>query len=148
MSKCPIESVRSPFDDPQVAWLAIAALGRADAMGLLPSRVTPLDESESAIQCLGKGLEQAGIGRGFSPALRQLRNANPVTLARLLAMVNDALDESPAPASEWQTLFEVLGPELLGSLVGVSVSSMRRYLSQARHTPDPVAARLHLERHL
>ena len=35
------------------------------------------------------------------------------------------------------------GGELLGCLVGVSVSSTRRYLSRARHTPDAVAARLH-----
>ena len=140
MSNVQIESVRSPFDDPQITWLAIAALSRADAMGLLPRRITSLDES--AIHCLGKGLEQAGIGRGVSPALRHLQNADPATLARLLAMVNDALDESPAPASEWPTLLEVLGPELLGCLVGVSVSSTRRYLSRARHTPDAVAARL------
>ena len=141
MSSVQIDSVSSPFDDPRVAWLAVAALSRADAMGLLPSRITSLDDT--AIQCLGMGLERAGIGRGFSPTLRHLRNADPDTLARLLTMVNDALDESPAPASEWPTLFKILGPELLGYLVGVSVSSTRRYLSQTRHTPDAVAARLH-----
>ena len=141
MSNIQIESVCSPFDDPQVTWLAVTALSRADAMGLLSSRITSLDES--AIECLGKGLEQAGIGRLLCPALRHLRNADPATLVRLLEMVNDALDESPAPASEWPTLFKVLGPELLGCLVGVSVSSARRYLSQARQTPDAVAERLH-----
>lgn len=141
MSNVQIESVCSPFEDPQIACLAVAALTRADAMGLLPTRITSLDES--AIECLGKGLAQAGIGSGFTPALRDLRNADPATLARLLAMVNDALDESPAPASEWPTLSGILGPELLARLVGVSASSTRRYLSQARHTPDAVAARLH-----
>lgn len=141
MSNVQIESVASPFSDPRVAWLAVAALTRGDAMGLLPGRVTSLDES--AIQCLAKGLDQAGIGRGFSPALHHAQNADPATLARLLAMVNDALDESPAPATEWPRLSDVLGPELLGRLVGVSVSSTRRYLSQARQTPDVVAARLH-----
>ena len=58
-------------------------------------------------------------------------------------MVNNALDAAAAPASEWPALFEILGPELLSRLVGVSVSSTRRYVSEARSTPDGVAARLH-----
>ena len=57
--------------------------------------------------------------------------------------VHDALDQSPAPMAEWPALQEVLGPELLAGLVGVSASSTRRYASGARATPDPIAVRLH-----
>ena len=56
---------------------------------------------------------------------------------------NEPLDESPVPANEWPALHKVLGPELLARLVGISASSMRRYLSGIRPTPDAVAARLH-----
>lgn len=34
-------------------------------------------------------------------------------------------------------------PELLAELLGISLSSLRRYASGTRHTPDDVAARLH-----
>jgi hypothetical protein len=40
-------------------------------------------------------------------------------------------------------MLRVLGPDLLGRLVGVSPSSIRRYTAGSRLTPDPVAARLH-----
>lgn len=54
-----------------------------------------------------------------------------------------ALGESPVPATEWPALQEVLGAELLATLVGTSASSVRRYLAGARATPDAVAVRLH-----
>ena len=51
--------------------------------------------------------------------------------------------ESPAPATEWQAMNDVLGADLLADLVGISASSARRYQSGARHTPDAIAVRLH-----
>ena len=141
MTNIRIESIRSPFDDPRIASRAVGALSRADAMGLLPRKITSLDDS--AIRCLEKGLERAGIGRGFLAELRHPEGSDPARLAALLEKINDAPDESPAPASEWPALHEVLGPELLARLVGISASRMRRYLAGARPTPDGVAARLH-----
>ena len=47
------------------------------------------------------------------------------------------------PATEWPALQEVLGADLLASLVGISASSVQRYLGGARTTPDAVAVRLH-----
>jgi len=141
MSNIQIESVRHPFDDPQIASKAVTALIRADAMGLLPHKVTCLDDS--AIRCLGMGLERAGICRRFQAELRRGTGVDPVHLSGVLEEIQDALGESPVPATEWPALQAVLGAELLVSLVGISESSGRRYLAGARTTPDAVAVRLH-----
>ena len=60
-----------------------------------------------------------------------------------LQRLNDALDASPVPASEWPGLVNILGIDLLARLVGVSAVSVRRYASGNRPTPDDIAARLH-----
>ncbi len=141
MSNVQIESVRHPFDDPQIASKAITALIRADAMGLLPRKITCLDES--AIRCLGTGLERADICRRFLPELRRGAGVDPAHLSGVLEEVQEALGESPVPTTEWPALQEVLGAELLASLVGISASSVQRYLAGVRATPDAVAVRLH-----
>ena len=61
----------------------------------------------------------------------------------MLEEIHEALDESPAPATEWPALHEVLGAELLAGLIGISASSTQRYLAGTRATPDAVAVRLH-----
>ena len=141
MAEIHIQSVQSPFDDPTVMPVAIAALSRADAMGLLSGEIACLDDA--AMRGLGTGMAEAGIGRDFLPELQSLSAGNPARLCALLGKINQALDESPAPTHEWQALQQVLGLELLARLLGISVSSARRYYSGARSTPDPVAARLH-----
>ena len=47
------------------------------------------------------------------------------------------------PACEWASVNGVLGGEVLASLLGISSSSVRGYLSGSRATPDAIAARLH-----
>src|SRR4051794_5017981 len=49
----------------------------------------------------------------------------------------------PVPGAAWLDLERVLGAELLAGLVGVSASSLRRYATGSRPTPNAVAARLH-----
>ena len=49
----------------------------------------------------------------------------------------------PTPASEWHGVNRVLGGDVLARLLGISSSSVRRYLSGSRATPDEIAARLH-----
>lgn len=141
MTNLHIQSVCSPFDDPRLASAAIAALTRADAMGLLSRPVTCLDDS--AIQGLEAGMAEAGIGRSFLTELHRLPCSDPARLFSLLEKINEALDHSPAPAHEWRVLQDVLGVELLSRLLGISQSSTRRYISGNRSTPDAVAARLH-----
>ena len=141
MTNLHIQSVRSPFDDPRLASAAIAALSRADAMGLLPGRITCLDDS--AMQGLETGLAEAGIGQTFLSELQRLPCSDPDQLSALLERINEALDESPAPAHEWRALQGILGLDLLARLLSISQSSARRYVSGSRSTPDTIAARLH-----
>ena len=121
--------------------MAIAALSRADAMGLLSEQITRLDDK--AMQGLETGMAEAGIGQTLLSELQRLPCSDPVRLSALLERINEALDESPAPAHEWRVLQGTLGLELLARLLGISHSSARRYLSGSRPTPDTVAVRLH-----
>ena len=54
-----------------------------------------------------------------------------------------ALNETHVPDREWRAVKRVLGLESMAQLMGVSVSSARRYFVGTRTTPDAVAARLH-----
>ncbi len=54
-----------------------------------------------------------------------------------------ALEASPVPKFEWAGLGRVLDREQLASLLAVSLSSLNRYQSGDRETPDAIAARLH-----
>ncbi len=145
MTNLHIHSVRSPFDDPQLAAAAIAALRRADAMGLLSRRITCLDHD--SMRALETGMVKAGLGQALVSELHRLPCSGSdragAGLHALLERINEALDQSPAPAHEWRALQHVLGLDLLARLLGISESSARRYLSGSRTTPDTVAARLH-----
>ena len=145
MTNLHIHSVRSPFDDPRLAAAAIAALRRADAMGLLSRRITCLDHD--SLRALETGMVKAGLGQALVSELHRLPCSDSdragAGLYALLERINEALDQSPAPAHEWRALQHVLGLDLLARLLGISESSARRYLSGSRTTPDTVAARLH-----
>ena len=121
--------------------MAVEALRRADAMGLLSRRITCLDDN--AMLGLKAGMAEAGIGQALLSELHRLPCSDPAGLTALLEKISEALDQSPAPAHEWRALQHVLGLELLARLLGISPSSARRYLSGSRATPDTVAARLH-----
>jgi hypothetical protein len=135
-----IESARAPFTLPRIAFQAFTALGRADAMGLLPAdkhiEILDLSSFGNAI----RHIHRAGIARNIQV---DFTHGSVPNLERTLEQLNLALEESPAPEFEWNRLAEVLGVELLGRLVGISVTSVRRYRANARATPDDVAERLH-----
>jgi hypothetical protein len=139
-----IESTRAPFTSRRLAFQAIAALGRADAMGLLPAdeRIETLDLA--SFQKSLRHIHRAGIARTirFDPADDFINS--PPELERALDRLNTALADSPVPEFEWNRLVEVVGLELLSRLLGVSASSVRRYKASARTTPGDIADRLHL----
>lgn len=60
-----------------------------------------------------------------------------------LEKLNDDLDGSPSPATEWGALRETMGDTLLAALMGLSDASLRRYASGQRETPQKVAERPH-----
>lgn len=141
MSNLRIQSVRSPFDDPELASSAIAVLSRADAMGLLPRLIQCLDDS--AIRDLVSSMSDAGIAKSLLLDLQQSLYSDPAVLSPVLDRVSDALEHSPVPEYEWQSLKNVLGLKLLTRLLRISESSAQRYLAGTRRTPDTVVARLH-----
>ena len=138
-----IESVKDPFTTPSVAFQAVTALGRAEAMGLLPAgeRIETLDLP--SLQKVVRHVHRAGIARNVQLELRHGGVASEAGLERDLQLLNLALEESPAPEFEWDRLTEVLGLDLLSRLLGISATSLRRYKLAARTTPDDVAERLH-----
>ncbi len=137
-----ITSAKSPFTDPRLAAQAVTALTRAEAMGLLPGthRILTLD-LPTLRKVLGY-LHRAGIGLSYHFAPGDQANPAPA-VERLLRQLNTAMEESPAPQQEWNRLADVLGIDRLAQLLGISLTSVRRYKAAARTTPDEVAGRLH-----
>jgi hypothetical protein len=149
MVKIHIESIEPRLlRSPGVVRLAYGLLGRSQTMGFCPHEVagrTTLD-SELLAELAGC-LQTAGIASEPAARLRAgvaKRRRPPVSADDLRAMVQ-ALDASPQPTGEWSPAREVLGDALLARLAGdISLTSLRRYASGARETPDDVAWRLHV----
>lgn len=57
--------------------------------------------------------------------------------------LTEVFEELPTPRSERASMRALFGDETLENLLGVSGSSLRRYASAARSTPQDVAERLH-----
>ncbi len=91
------------------------------------------------MQRLLKRLREAGVA---SSSLR-LPRASTGAIDDVLLHALDALEASPYPAGEWDALRELLGDRLLGCMLRISESSIRRYTAGGRRTPDDVAWRLH-----
>ena len=138
-----IESILAPFTSPGIVAKAIAALGRADAMGLLPADERILTLDLTSFRKVVQHIHKAGIARTIRLAPGDPRSISGARLERTLEHLNTALEESPVPEFEWSRLADVLGLDLLARLLDISASSVRRYKAAARTTPDDVAGRLH-----
>jgi uncharacterized protein (DUF2384 family) len=137
-----IRSVGEPFTTPALAFKGTVALARADAMGLLEERDQGLTLDATVFSRLAARLRKAGIGGTVVPTMSAVAK-NPALLEQCLDRLNDALEASPAPSTEWARLLLILDREMLARLLGISEASIRRYSATARETPDDVAARLH-----
>jgi hypothetical protein len=122
--------------------LAFEAGRRAQAMGLVDADTASRDDLKTVRQIASQA-RKAGIASEASAALHNIDAPTGDELASLLQMLIAALEASPVPRFEWGGLSRVLGPDELGALVNVSASSLKRYQSGERDTPDGVAARLH-----
>jgi hypothetical protein len=96
-----------------------------------------------AIRHIAKRVGRAGIATATAAALNNVEPPTADEVAALLETMITALEVSPAPKFEWTGLGRVLDPETLASLLNVSLSSLKRYQSGERTTPDAIAARLH-----
>ncbi len=117
------------------------ATRRAEAMGIVepgPARVEP-----AAIRQLAGKVRGAGIATSAADVLHNVDTPSREDVRALLQMIVDALEASPAPAHEWKGVSRVFPVEDLAGLLAISASSLKRYHSGERDTPDDVAARLH-----
>jgi transcriptional regulator with XRE-family HTH domain len=90
--------------------------------------------------------ETAGVGREYSlllPHNSQQPARASFNLDHWLVRFQQALEESPYPPGEWRRAREQLEDDQLAELLAVSPSSVRRYASGERETPDETAWRLH-----
>jgi len=124
-----------------VARLTFEASRRAEAMGVVAPGTARADVD--GIRRLATNVQKAGIATSAADFINNVETPSSADLARLLHMVIDALEASPTPAHEWKGMARVFSAEDLAQLLDVSLSSLKRYQSGERETPDLVAARLH-----
>jgi hypothetical protein len=112
-------------------------------MGLLPEAVDGSTRLDAALlDRLAETLRSAGVA---TLQADRLESARGKALTQALRDALAAIEASPHPQGEWGPARELLGDELLAILVGgISASSLQRYASGVRETPDDVAWRLHL----
>jgi hypothetical protein len=133
---------------PDVRRLTFEAYRRAEAMGLVEPISSMDDFDISGARKVLRSVKDAGIARSSVLELETADQAsgeptNGHDIADLMRAVIAALEASPAPSSEWRSVARVFDAEHLAPLLGISVSSLRRYQAGTRSTPDDVAARLH-----
>jgi hypothetical protein len=97
----------------------------------------------TSIRHIARQAGKAGIATATAAALHNIEPPTPDELAALLKTMIAALEASPVPKFEWGGVARVFDAEQLASLLSVSISSLKRYQSGERTTPDPIAARLH-----
>jgi hypothetical protein len=114
---------------------------RAEAMGLVDT--VPQQADAGTIRQLANRVRRAGIAASAADALNNVEQPSPRELTALLESMIAALEASPVPKYEWGGMARVFGADDLALLLNVSVSSLKRYQSGERTTPDDVAARLH-----
>jgi hypothetical protein len=133
---------------PDVRRLTFEAYRRAEAMGLVEPISSMDDFDVSGARKVLRSVKDAGIARSSVLELESAGQSNGELsnghdIADLMRAVIAALEASPAPNSEWRSVARVFDAEHLAPLLGISVSSLRRYQAGTRGTPDDVAARLH-----
>lgn len=128
-----------------VGRLLFEASRRAEAMGLIGPAAAAVGGAVDlgTVRRLAKQVRQAGIASGAAAALNNVEPPTAEELASLLRTMIAALEASPVPKFEWAGVARVLDAEQLAALLAVSLSSLSRYQSGERDTPDAVAARLH-----
>ena len=136
-----IKSKSTPMDARSVRTLAMEAWRRAEGMGLVEADASRLEAAD--VTRLLQRVRDAGIARGPALHFDNLELPSVAETESLLRFVITALDASPAPRFEWPAVSRVIDAEQLASLLNVSLSSLKRYASGGRVTPDEVAARLH-----
>lgn len=132
----------APATDPAgLSRLAFEAARRAEAMGIVEAVAPRADVA--AIRQFATQVRKAGIAASAADLINNVEAPSDAELAGLMQTIVAALEASPVPKYEWRGISRVFAPEDLAELLSVSLSSLKRYQSGERETPDDVAARLH-----
>lgn len=123
-----------------MARLTFEASRRAQAMGLIEPDVART--GGAALHLLADRVGLAGIASSAAETLRNVESPSASEVAGLLRTMIAALEASPVPRHEWGGMVRLFGDEL-APMLKVSLSSLKRYQSGERDTPDAIAARLH-----
>jgi DNA-binding transcriptional regulator YdaS (Cro superfamily) len=147
MTEFHIQSVTPRLRAPEVLGPLLTLFSKAAAMGLAQEQAIPRLDAE-AVDRLLDALQMAGLLGRQRPRLEDLAAADSVApvapdVVRALKQVIKVLDESPLPEHEWAAMRAVFGDGALAALLGISLSSLKRYAAGQRATPDRVAERLH-----
>jgi len=149
MVELQIESVESPLlEAAPAASLALSLVARAQTMGFLPTRRNRRVELDRDFLAeVAELIRRHGIASSATTSLIHAAQADPPDHERLVDALRatlEAVDASPNPGGEWKPARELVGDELLARLLHISPSSLRRYATGERQTPDDTAWRLHL----
>lgn len=138
-------SVGDPFDQPSVRSAATHLVLVAGGLGLLPEHASVERLDIELIRFIARTSLSEGVGQ--EAALAILEDTGASTSGErwedLIVHFEAALAGSPMPKRELAELLRTYGHESLGSLLGISPASLRRYGTGARAVPDLIAARIH-----
>jgi hypothetical protein len=141
MTQIRIVTVGEPFiGDPEMLSVAVDILTLMDSMGLLQGEDEIARLDDETLLALSRAAGRAGLA---PQAVAQLELPDGRRRDRAIRQLREALQNSPLPRYEWESMASALGIEKLARLVGVAEGSLRRYMAGKRATPDDVAARLH-----
>ena len=141
MTRLRFRSAEPPLDSSTTALKAGRLLAHLEAMGLLQGEG---EISRLTVAILESALESAvnsGIPVDVAEYTRSL--ADERGLSSFLDKAEAIVEENPVP-TELPSVEAWLGPELSCEVVGVSRTSLNRYLKNARGLPDDVSWRAHL----
>ena len=138
-----IDAVSDPFtlEDADLVSSAMDALLFMESMGLLSADIDRLDRA--TLLDIAETAARAGIAQTDAARLMSAKDLDPATVRAFLERLGDSLRESPMPELELASLLDLFPHDELGTLLGASESSLRRYASGARRPPDDIAARAH-----
>jgi transcriptional regulator with XRE-family HTH domain len=133
----------APADEGRASYLWWELLSGADGIGLISPGVSSEGPDLDLLQKLLERLDQAGVAKALIVRLRRIDPSDTDRTTELIRGVLDALRASPLPEFEWKSLTNLFAAEELAGLLKISESSLNRYASGTRRTPDVIAERLH-----
>jgi hypothetical protein len=122
---------------------ALDVVLKAQAMGLVEEKSDVFSLDFNSVTHMLKQIAEQGIGRALVRDLEEWRHLDAADITDRLARLDQVLEESARPETEWPVVRRYLSDQLLVNTLAVSEISIRRYASGERPTPAAVAQRLH-----